>query len=900
MTDKENNYSSYIPKAQEIGALGLAGLSGKLNYDIGVGLDKVNDWDSSMQKVRQAIGNPSKKGLSYSNITNKYHAISENQALDALEKYIKGGLESSNHKLLGLKSGNLPKYFTQLAGWQESIQPLLGKIKTGDQGFDHWLDVIAKRTNKGKEHYNLFMNAKTPSELHGHFIEKGLNALDPKISQDFKIKYPEKWDKLIHSPGPLFAKIKTAPKEFQGALTEAILGYGSVTNNPKDSKFLLPELAGEINRLAGNSKTQLPASTIYNQNLSKLRGIKSNVLKPLALASGLFSLGSYANRNIKKEATVNEDNLDLVNASTAAVLAPRLINSGFRDLHDPSRKKLGITFGEIDIDKAHVGRGHAEPALALEELLKEKFYGPSSYKKTGLFKLNPEDIRIERIIRNKSGLLDHPGGKFNTILNTGFGISTPEEIFDGNLRGKGLKSNSVFKTNTLVNYLTDMTPQDKIVLGATTKDKLKGAKTQFLGYGPGFENIRSRNIKGLGPASFISVGEGMTPALTNSALDLIKNTPNTPQDAREYIQNAINDSNKFKGREDSAKQLGKFLVNSDGKKVLVISGASRGDYVASRARDAADYLKKNNIKDVHILAQMGSGAYSDPIQRKIIEGLDDIVTPVGFLPKDVFLAAQSAGLHAMTSGASSAAEAIGSKAPLGIPGDKGSWGYLKNYGTILDPDNKTKMLKGSIAHRLMQLIHETKMPVPGKLRDYAQAAIGTWNEGNIDYVKNLKGVAQQKGYNMEDVVNLLRDDTRMKALSDQAALRGPEELNKILTARENTANHMLKTLRKNYLKGSIKNLSKIGIGTAVAGTGIKSIYDLVNSKKETILPPQINQNIPDNNSDSNPMNPNLKKGLIGAGALVGTGLLSTYIYKKLKDKKKRDAQKAIYNSNYSD
>ena len=48
------------------------------------------------------------------------------------------------------------------------------------------------------------------------------------------------------------------------------------------------------------------------------------------------------------------------------------------------------------------------------------------------------------------------------------------------------------------------------------------------------------------------------------------------------------------------------------------------------------------------------------------------------------------------------------------------------------------------------------------------------------------------------------------------------------------------------------------------------------------------------------MNPNLKKGLIGAGALVGTGLLSTYIYKKLKDKKKRDAQKAIYNSNYSD
>lgn len=88
------------------------------------------------------------------------------------------------------------------------------------------------------------------------------------------------------------------------------------------------------------------------------------------------------------------------------------------------------------------------------------------------------------------------------------------------------------------------------------------------------------------------------------------------------------------------------------------------------------------------------------------------------------------------------------------------------------------------------------------------------------------------------------------------------------------------------------------LGLASLGYTNSGNNDNTVTPDSTISPP-IN-NLPPSPAVNGKMSPELKKGLIGAGALVGTGLLSTYIYKKLKDKKKRDAQKAIYNSNYSD
>jgi hypothetical protein len=891
-TASENKDSILLgPNALELTSLGAAGLGSKAYYDINRALKKVDEWDANLAKLRPTTTATRNSGLFFNKTTNKWHPVEELKAQQALDAYIKGGTEATNSRILGLKAGNVPKMFTAASGVLESREPLLGLLfKKDKEGYKKWINDIKARSKKGMLHYDLFMNSKHPSDLTGHFIEKGMSS-KRGMTEAFMKKYPEEMKKLFHSPGPLMAKLKLAPAEIRPQIIESILGIGLDSNTPKDNRLLLPENAGEIQRLVGNEKTQVAASTIYKDHLGKVRNLNKFAIKPLALGAGVFSLGSYLTRNLKKEASElsNEDLADLTAITATSALSPNLINQGVARLSDPYNKKLGITFGEVDIENAHVGRGHAEPALAIEELLKRKLKeNAGNYKKTSLFNLNPEDVILERIVRNKAGVLEHPGGKFNAIINTGFGITTPNDNFDGNLRGKGLKTTSNFKADTLMNYLTDMVASEKPSLGATTKDYLRGAKTEFLGYGPGFKNLRKKDIEGLQSAKFVNIGDGTSPAISESVLSLLKNAPETPDQARQYLYKALQDPNKFKGREDTANRLKSFLDSSNGKNVLVISGASRGDYVASRARDAALRLKELGDTDTKILAQMGTGAFNDPRQMEMIKGLEDYITPIGFMPKDTFNAAQALGLHAMNSGTSSKAEAISSKTPLVIPGDKNSWGYTIDYGTIKKPNNKVSIEPGSIADRFRELISKGT-DVPANVDDYGQAAIATWNDGNIEYTKGLKGVAQQKGYDMRDVVDLVRDRKLMQQLSDEAAKRGPEELAKIMQARENLANHTIQTLRKNFRNSKIKGLGSLGLGLGSLGLGGKSMYDLFNrnsaSQKESPIDTIVNQPGKENKFNwENLLKDNRGKAVAAAVGGTTLGLLANYLYRKRKKK----------------
>jgi hypothetical protein len=170
------------------------------------------------------------------------------------------------------------------------------------------------------------------------------------------------------------------------------------------------------------------------------------------------------------------------------------------------------------------------------------------------------------------------------------------------------------------------------------------------------------------------------------------------------------------GDTHSAEVLRNALKNKH--KLLVVSGASRGDQVVSKSRALYEALKKRNLTDRYTVLALAAQAKNDDRIRQLIDQATGSNVPVasfGALPSDDYIAAQNTGdLHWGNTGANSVAEARAQATPVAFSGSNAS-----------EKAKELEALKRSGAPEKL-------------LKEVRDVDLDSWNEGTINELKDLQ------------------------------------------------------------------------------------------------------------------------------------------------------------------
>lgn len=679
----------------------------------------------------------------------------------------------------------------------------------------------------------------------------------------------------MHDPAYVDSVIKT--------MKRGLLGGPAWRTKNTDVGKVLSMLGNDVN-VMGQGK----AYSLVTGNVSRLG--------KYGLLGAALPLGAYGgtalydrlkkNRMIKQSSSrpvlvkkSEEGESSLRDMVPFAVAAPA---AAYAAANITTPRDIAVTYGTMsrNYGGANITSGHKNPADAIKEILADKKLAPWYSK---FFPVTDD------IARGAGGLLNSPIKNPNLLIDTGFGalnqpsaaeVSTP----------RFLHSVEKIRPLSVMSYLTDIAPSSMRHAGATTiaDSRIYGnVLREVLGYGPNIKEFmteaKRRAPKTMKKVKLKYLGDSYTPAVLQSAIDnagIPKEQAKILNEIADYYAGVHPDYPLKVTQPEIAARL-RAAAN---KKLAVISGSSRGDFVAERARQLSSSRAKFGLSpnEVEIIGQFGD-AINDPLTHKITEGHD--VVKLGRMPNKLYTGLQSiADMHSASLGASAAAEAAIMEAPISAASNWGKWygtrpdrktiagqtyrraiatdaaQMIKDYG--LDSDYKTKRLfaqalrkapgrlgeftgrlvsgdtvgLSSREAKLIDIIHSRLGAVErkafadklGNLIDSGDmhgladrvVPVADWNEGNVQRMLKLKGTMD---WDPDKIMALLKDDKALAEMKAQSKLRGADELQRIKDSRKALSEAVYSRALKNYLKGKGKMLGAAGLAAGLTGYGINRL-----------------------------------------------------------------------------
>jgi hypothetical protein len=371
-------------------------------------------------------------------------------------------------------------------------------------------------------------------------------------------------------------------------------------------------------------------------------------------------------------------------------------------------KTIGVTAGYLTKPHMAIGAGHATP---MEEAY--KLLGEHPAIASGEFNLE-KAIRKNDAIGKENWLPEiKPGDKKHWIAGVegGWGADFSQVGTGGMLK----KSPVWISPHGEISHIPDPLPKNMhywMAHGWDPKDivsRLMGAKRKLITYGPdypGFDvpNERLLNVPDINPLISRNVSQAAQEKLHKGV-------------QREEILKKLIAKAEEAGDHRSLKVLKDTLENN--KKLFVVSGASRGDFVAQRAVELEKMLKERGHDNHNILALMAGGK-GTPAEALL--NANDRTATMGKLDQSLFTDAQDLGdVHWGPAGGQSMSESSLSRTPFA---------FNTNNAELRDREiaNITKNMRAT-----------------GKTEEEIAEAVGgmrivdldNWNPGNIDWVKNM-------------------------------------------------------------------------------------------------------------------------------------------------------------------
>lgn len=852
-----------------LSGLGLTGAGAKAHYDIGNMSKKLDKWERVMDLHANNMDRRDLGAMNTKDLLNRAQQVSDS--------YTRAGADVARSRVLGLPVGLLPTVKARADHAKQLDEAVRGGV--GKEGINSLKNELESKLT----HYQMFANRKIPWEnLRGHMIEKSLGyTKDPQWLSGA----PDIRGALTSGSGTMNDRLRdlaiknTDPRlmsKLEDTLRLAQLGSGAPG----------PEGLGEMARLAGKPGVASSTPGVYRSaTKGALKGLghgRTSLLSlgPVALLAGL---NMYSNRDQgNKMASADSDRSQDMGPGTRGILAtllgaaaPVSVMSGIKDLTDKSLNRLGITYGAQSYPGAMIGGGHKEPAIALREILEKRMQSLPESKRFG----------IDSFARNQHGLLEQLDSKgnsmamagkpgVNVMVNTGFGDYVPnvgkmDRAFTAEGALQGHVNQGRIPTKTLINYLTDAVPEDWKSYGATAGDRNKGGRTIMYGWGDQFKDrmgeaknmgLNGRNkytlggqLGRLGKLTGISqlrhalgmssshtgtehMGSSIPFAISPDTMAITENLHGggSRKSLTDFVANPENNVKYPGARAEIQKALD---AQAAGKKLLTISGATRGDYVATRAREIADLIKNKGDTNTHVVAQMVD-AMKNPHQMAML-GDTAGMSVLGRLPKEQFLALQNlADKHWAATGTSSAAEAQLGRANVMQPRE---WGYHLSY-----PDNHPMFTDDAVENvrrfgsRAKK--HVAAVPMkpgvstiatrarnmlaglfPGISPTEGQFGIGGWNRGQ------LQGHARQ-GNMLADTAEEAYEHLQKGTMNKDMA---PIYRKEVMKAQENFADKILGEARRNKIMTRTKGLGKVMAPLAL----LPAAYEVMKGNvKQPIMP----------------------------------------------------------------
>ena len=266
-----------------------------------------------------------------------------------------------------------------------------------------------------------------------------------------------------------------------------------------------------------------------------------------------------------------------------------------------------------------------------------------------------------------------------------------------------------------------------------------------------------------------------------------------------------------------SKQLLSGLGN---KKLIVISGSSRGDYVAMRALDAA---KKLDPRKYQIVAMVSGGSELSPAFQALNN--TNVAVLKGAIPQELYVGLPAAAnFHWASSGTSSLYEALASKVPIGLATGSNIM-REREIAWILNPANKHLVDPWLKARGL------TRQAVISNLR---AVDLDRWNFANkiLAYGDKARGIPSRHGvYRVQRAADLVRAMGGQHTAEGLAA-RSAHILSESVVAKANMARRLGQLVSRQRMLKNMKGLGLLGAGVAATSAGIIPIINRLRQDRQ--------------------------------------------------------------------
>jgi hypothetical protein len=807
-------------------ALGATALLGKGFHDVAKINNKFTAWDKALSQDRTAIDQLLAGSGESDETINKMRAsrdkkyarkrisrlapgeIREMSAADGqkfMDTYINGARDITQSKVLGLRAGDINLRKMQAAGVLGEIQRHLTHHIKNISPIQAVKDIPILRNNirnnlnhHSINHYKLYSDPSTTlNDLRKHHIEETFHKAGPEHSEFLKnVNLPENegfLNNLLRS-----YRNKFGPEAYNVAKKDILA-------NTKGLKG-----AGTVLKMLGNNRaTVLGTGRAYHQTVPAiLNKILSKRLPILAGAGALTAATGYQayNKLKNKQGEDNDLAVDL-GASAGVGLGAGLVGYNVNRGLNPS-KNIAVTYGMASPEYGSwdIGSGHKNPGEALFNLLQEAKANDPSLKK----------FNLSQIIRNQAGIVDPKQMKerYNVIADTGIGHFG--EHWNARLN-KGKEQHPDFFDHSnhrpyesRVGIMTDLFHSQNDNMSGSTFNGLRRGDHAFY-YGNESEQLKQMQRRGI---NTVKTNKTFTPLVLNSAIESSRDT--RPKEV--VLDNLANER----------PELAQHIKELHGKKIVTISGSGRGDFVAERAIELSDALKKRGINNVKIIA-LTAGAGSNPEVRKYLEKWPNIIPIHGKLDNASFVGLQRiADVHMGSTGTSSLTESMMQSGGHNVVPPV--WGaHTKdvpvNPNEPRGPwEQKTFYIENSLADRNKP----EHWPDRGAFPPFPNT--DEWNAGNREYAASMPG-----GLHLEDdpnkIIDFLQDEEAL-AKSKVDAFNRAKIVNKdIDKGRKAMPKAIFDIAKKNIRRQRIRGAAGALAGLGLTGGSIAAWLDHEKSKK---------------------------------------------------------------------
>lgn len=467
---------------------------------------------------------------------------------------------------------------------------------------------------------------------------------------------------------------------------------------------------------------------------------------------------------------------------------------------------IGVTAGQLNepIVASSIGGGHKAPMEAIYEALEKH---PA---------IQNGEFQLDKLLRGHEGKVQKWGPhKHNNYL------STVESGFGGTWKVPGASWFTPFKQSPVyhnpygqVLFVPDPVPKDEGFMmmhrlrNDNVMDRVMGnARQKLVTFGPDYLGEYPDHQR-------IFRSRESHPAIANETLSDAERRIQTGVDKESTINKLIQMA-EAKGDTRSAEALRKALAEK--RKLLVVSGATRGDQVAYRTQELAKELQNAKNSDSTIISLLGEGKGTEI--ESLLNNLDNVAS-FGKMDRPDFINAQNiADAHWGNPGASSKAESLMGVAPVAFPTENNALrdaeiNALKNSGInneeLLNKIRRVDLDSWSPGNKAW-----TEEQVLGRYGNKPLAGVGIANNA-----KDFLRFAEQSG-------QISKESLKQRALQHiEQSRRAKAEMAEAIINNARLAKH------QSFRAANMANIAGGGALTMGGTLLAKSIYDHIKRKKK--------------------------------------------------------------------